>query len=279
MESEIISEYVKWYHIAQKIVNDEAVIPKLSEDKVKDRLSRANWLLLVAPYSEKEESKFTDEPNIFLRIVENTLILGLSFNNVPAVERLIDSLDEYNKETRLKIIEVIKKLGPGFEVSVEKRIWRKNYAAKPEFEDVSPFPMKAVDMDNSMVSKIIDTVNALRKECLEHTREARGKDGYYREAPSVSLAYIEFKKNEESFSKNLMKLVNLYKLCVSVKSKKQIREIKSKEESDKKKVESLEKRLKHLEFTKDMPMISDAQRKEMEEEIKKVSKELDKLKN
>ena len=80
-------EYIQWYNLAQKYLKDE-VVPKLTDEEIKANISRENWIMFAkATHEDRKDAVSYPEPNIYLIVEKNKLLIGLTFNNAPAVDK------------------------------------------------------------------------------------------------------------------------------------------------------------------------------------------------
>ena len=62
-------KYLKWYKLAQEVVNNPELIPERTDKEILYLVSEEDWLMfLIKELSDMKEAKNADKPNVFFSI-------------------------------------------------------------------------------------------------------------------------------------------------------------------------------------------------------------------
>ena len=218
-----LEEYVKWYKLVQLTVNDEDIIPNLPDNKIKEFISQADWLIIpTSGEVKKDQSKSRDNGNIWIRIENGSISFGISFTNVKSIDKLTNLLHPSNSFIRKQIIEVFSKLDDNYETAVYKKVKRDNFAQSPDYQPVFE-PIKTNLIDDEKIDFILDTAKRVREEASQKIKDNPELKKLLSDFPDVSLMYITIDKSEEEFKKRILEMKMVYELCTQVKTSSSIK--------------------------------------------------------
>jgi len=221
MDKKTKEEYIKWYKTAQKHVNDESVIPNLTDGEIIANTSKMDWLMFVkATHEDRKDAVNYPEPNIYLAIRGKTLQMGLTFNNAPSVDKLKNILDKKSEIEREKIVEKLLALDDSYYTLVNRKI-REFWGPAPIYEE--ELEIQTSKLNDAKFQKIIKECMKIREEGIEHKKTAK-HDSYW-EGPTVDLVYVEVPKKEKSFFKAIDDIIPIFKLCVDIKSNTELEDL------------------------------------------------------
>ena len=272
-------KYLKWYKLAQEIVNNSELIPERTDKEILDLVSQEDWLMfLIKELSDMKEAKNADKPNVFFSIFRDDNRdygrIGVTFNNVPAVDILKNILNKYCKDEKEKLTELLLSFDGTWEIKVKRKIKEHHWQETPRY--VSEIHVNCNEINEKIVDQIINLVNKIREEGKEN-RKTMGTN--YMETPSVSLVETTFELSEEEFSKRTKEAFEVLEVCLNVKSEGEIKKIVKSKNSEleelKKEKEALESRLEKF---RSFSLTPPGEIKKMEialEEVKKRIKELE----
>lgn len=99
-------KYIKWYNLARNAANNTFLIPQRSPEEIVSFVSPKNWLGFAdKDISSLDELEKSDEPNIFFIIEDDKGTIGLTFNNVRAVDKIKNILNGFCKSEKEELIK------------------------------------------------------------------------------------------------------------------------------------------------------------------------------
>ncbi|MBU0459772.1 MAG: hypothetical protein KJ771_03105 [Nanoarchaeota archaeon] len=223
-------KYIKWYRFAKEVVDDILLVPDRTDKEILELVSQEDWLMFVLKeFDDTKEAKNAAVPNVFMDLYRDDnrdyCRIGVTFNNVGAVDVLKNILSKYCKNEKEKLTELLLSLDGGWEITVSRKIKDYNWAQTPKYE--VEFHANSNQINDKIVDQIISWVNIIREE---GTEKRLSKNTYYSETPSVNLLEIVFELNEEEFKKRIKEAFGILRVCLDVKSDREIKTIiKSKE--------------------------------------------------
>ena len=219
-------EYIKWYRIAERHINDITLIPNLIDKEITKNISRNNWLMFVkATHDDRKNAINYPEPNIYLSLGENSLILGLTFNNMPSVNKFKNIIEQHSTIKKEKLVKKLIELNNSYKTLVSRKI-RKYRGPAPEYE--TEMEIQTCTLNDEIFQNMIQKIIKIREEGKEHKKLQKYKS--YFEGPSVDLARIEIKKDEADFKSVIDDLLPVYALCVGIKTDSEIKKIQKEEQ-------------------------------------------------
>ena len=114
LSPELVKAYINAYQFLYKRINDENVIPKISDEElVKEWISDRNWLMIPPKecYS-REDAQISDYPNIWLYYEEDLSLIdcGLHWSQAYSVDNFLNLVNPLNYEARKKLDTALEKL-------------------------------------------------------------------------------------------------------------------------------------------------------------------------
>jgi len=281
MDKKEYTKYIKWYNFAERIIQNEELIPKREENDVFNIISKENWLIFCKKDEYKEIAVNKPEPNVFFDIKYENARLGLTFNNLKSYERFKTIMHGYNKELKKKITSKLLKLDNSWKISISRKIKDSNYKQTPKYELVKEWNSNGIN--ESIIDELLKKANNIR----EHGREERVKHKnlgkFYRETPSINLMISEFKLSEDEFKDRILEIFDILALCLNIKSDVEINKIKRELEKKLKEKElelkELVERRKYINFSESINKNAQDNEKKskINLEIEELEKEIEKL--
>lgn len=274
-------KYLKWYKLAQEIVNNTELIPERTDKEILDLVSQEDWLMfLIKELSDMKEAKNADKPNVFFSIFKDDNRdygrIGVTFNNVPAVDILKNILNKYCKNEKEKLTELLLSLEGTWEIKVERKIKEHHWQEAPRY--VPELHVNCNEINEKIVDQIINLVNKIREEGKEN-RKTIGTS--YIETPSVNLVETTFELSEEEFSKRTKEAFEILRVCLDVKSdreiKKIVKSIVNELEELKNEAQALEHKLKNKDMFLSFGYATSEQIGKTEKRLEEVKKKIEEI--
>lgn len=267
-------QYIEWYNLAQETIDNEEIIPKISDDRIIDVVSERNWLPIPIKIEQtKEHTKNRDNCKIWISIGRafgdpinsKKIQMGLSYNNQKGIDRFVNLLLPFNSELRKSVVEKFSKTDPRYKLIIYRKVKEFNYAQVPDYDPVLEFAVNKIK--DKEINEILELVQRLSVEARQKSKEEKEKGKYFSDFPEISLE-IEINRDKEEFKKLMVETVELYKILSRVEDENSIirklkQEIKNLEEmrprgeaifeegaleKDKKLRDKIEEKNKQLEF-------------------------------
>ncbi len=278
--------YIKWYNVAEEIINNHFLIPKRKDKEIYQLVSRENWLIFALDGQDKDDAINSENPNVFLDILskEGNLTgearLGLTFNNLKAYEKFKTIMQGYNREIKNKVTSKLLELRSDWKINIKRKIKKFNYAQKPEYYEVKEWN------SNQINDKIIDELtkigNSIREKGKEAYKEEKIKGKFYRETPSINLMESIFKLDKEEFKIRILEIFEILALCLKVKTDIEIKRIKKEKinQLSQKEIElkNEKEHKRQLEFLEQLNKIDKEQIRIKQEKIERLEKEISQIK-
>ncbi|MBU1623107.1 MAG: hypothetical protein KJ597_06040, partial [Nanoarchaeota archaeon] len=219
-------KYVKWYNIAKEVVADEKLVPIRTDDEIKKLVSQEDWLMFVLEeFDDTTEAKNASAPNVFMDLFRDDNKefgrIGLTFNNVKSVDVLKNILSKYCKNEKEALTKLLLSLDGAWEITVSRKIKDTYHLQTPVYQ--REYHNTSNQIDDTVVDQIIFWVNKIREEGTEKRKSLLPK--YYSETPSVNLLESIFILNEEVFKTRIKEAFEILKICLDVKSNREIKTI------------------------------------------------------
>ncbi len=236
------SKYIQWYNLTQETIKNDQLIPKRTNKEIESLVSKNDWLMIPAGTDTKKQGTYSPFPNIFFDINsregenKDYARIGISFNNLPAVERLYNILTKYCKTSHEELTKQLASLEDVWETRVERKIKRNHPKSTPEYQLV--YPAQTNKFDGKIIENIVSKSKEVREEGKITAEKYKLKGEFYRETPNVNLAVCEFQLTEENFVHNLNQIVPIWKTCLEVAGK--YSEIKDLERAENKRIGKLD---------------------------------------
>ncbi|MEK6897926.1 MAG: hypothetical protein AABX28_01055 [Nanoarchaeota archaeon] len=227
------SVYIKWYNLAKNEIKNFDLIPDRTKEEIFDLISRENWLLFGLKNENKEIATQKPEPNVFFDVLSKggNLTgfgrLGLTFNNLGAYNRFKTIMRGINKELKEKITKELLSLKYSWDIKLDRKIKRYNYAQTPEYHEEGKW--NSNNINETIIDEIIQKANNIREQGIKHREDIRAKSGnpkkFYIETPTINLMEADFKLNEEEFRDRIVEIFKILSLCLNVKSDVEVNKI------------------------------------------------------
>ncbi len=210
-------EYVKWYNIAREHINNDKIIPKISDNEIIKNISGENWLMFIKGTQEDRANAVNyPEPNVYLVIDDNTLEIGLTFNNTPSVDKFKNIIKGHSDVEKTELVKKLLALNNQYLTCLVRKI-RKMYGPSPKH--TTEYEIQTNTLNDEKFEKLILDCVKIREEGIKNKETAEFAS--YFEGPVVELIYIEIKQDKKSFTAVLDDIVPIYSLCLDVKSDEQ----------------------------------------------------------
>jgi hypothetical protein len=211
-----LEEYVKWYKLAQSSINDEEIIPNLPDDKIKEFVSQADWLIIPNEIeAKKDQSKNRDNGNIWIRLDNGSISFGISFTNVRSIDKLTSLLNTQNTSIRKKLLEIFSKLDDKYKTTVNKKVKEHHRAESPDYQPVFE-PIQTNLMNEEKIDFILDTAKRVREEASQKIKDNPELRKLLTDFPDVSLVSVTIDKDENEFVKRILEMRQIYEICTQV---------------------------------------------------------------
>ncbi|MBA7593898.1 hypothetical protein ES703_00832 [subsurface metagenome] len=250
-------KYIKWYRLAQQAINDESIIPELTDEQVMGLVSDENWLpiaspeidKLMSPEDVKEKVRKSKHPHIRIYLEDQKIGIGLLFNTVASIDKLKNILTPYFTEEKKKLVQLLCGLDEGYETLLYKKTKTTCPVDSPDYEEILD-PTVTNRIDDEFVTQMFRKLKIVRQEGIEEIRKRKERGEWYWRGVAVHLAEVEINKNEGEYKRRVRELVEIYKVCAAVKTDTQIRRIKKNEAKE---IERFRERKKTLELLCRLP--------------------------
>lgn len=220
------NNYIKWYRIAQQEVKNEEIVPKISDDKILDFVSKADWFLFPSfGLIDREQRRSLDVPNMYFFFKENEKIqIGINYENAPAVDRLFNILDALSTSDKEDILSVLAELDDRYEFVLQKKIKDRHYAQVPDYERV--LRKECNQLNDEFFKSVIEESQEIRKDGRELSDEAKSKGKYFSMVPLITIAEITVPQDESTFSDAMTTMAKVFQTCMQVKSTSKIKKMR-----------------------------------------------------
>lgn len=271
--------YIKWYHLARKVIADEKITPNLTDTRILGLVSAANWLPIASPdlIYGRNKVKTSHFPNIYtvLHSEEPRMSVGLVFNTVGSIDGTRKSiLTPYSKEEKFELVRLLHELDDNYKTKVFRKI-RPDYRQTPEYDDAGCFAIQTNMINEESIEQMFNCVNRIREEGSANRERliALGKaKKSYTETPIIDLAVIEIPLDEDEYKKRIKELIGPYKACLAIKPPAEIRRRIKK---DAKEVSELKREKERLDLISEIPQ--HPQHREAIKRLEEVNKRLKEL--
>lgn len=220
----ICMDYVLAYKICKDAIGDTQLIPDLPDKEILMLVSRENWLMFkIAGELDKNEAKIIARPNIYLRIEGDKFYLGLTLNQIKAIEWFIEIVQNYNKQKKLELIEMLRQLPDGYETVLNKKIKDTFWAQIPKYTYAYSFQSNTTN--ENKLTELCNKAEQIRKEGKQKSDQQKSDlKKYYSEFPEINLAKIELALTEENLKNTAKQLFPLLAKCLSIEQRIKIPE-------------------------------------------------------
>ena len=221
-------KYIKWYNLAKDFINDISLIgDRTDEEIISDCVSEEDWLIFLPYGVTKEQAKSSENPNIYFYI-RKINVIGLTFNNVKAVDKIKNILSPYSIIQKELIVNKILTLDNNWKTILNRKITKKHHNNVPEY--TLELEIQTNTINDYEINKLFTLSSQIRKEGRDKSKEIRIKnDLFYREVPSIDLMKININLTDEEFNKRIIEAFDIMKICLAVKLDSEIKKIQKEE--------------------------------------------------
>jgi len=211
------TDYIRWYKLAEKLIQNESLIPKRSEEEIVKNCIHFRhdgpWMMFMPRDETKDTMKSMDKPNVYLFIDGNELDLGVTFQSAPATDRFENIVHSLHSKEKEELKEKLKRLPANYNTAVEKKIKKKYYAEPPQYEIVLSSPSNEVG--DKKFEELVEKINEIRENGRLKTI---GAGNYPSETPSLNLASLRITRDEAKFKGAIINLFDVLKTCLEIKT-------------------------------------------------------------
>src|SRR3989338_989106 len=274
-------KYIYWYNLAHKVVQNEELVPNREP-----WVSTEEWLMFAPDYIlSMEEAKTASIPNIFFDLsnglTERRGKFGLTFNNLPAVEKLRNILSNYCKDEKELLTAALLSLDTVWSIKVQRKIHYKNHQEEPTY--IQEYTSQTNEINERVINDIFEVSDRIREEGKQNRTKEKLKQGKsriaYTEVPSINLMECEFELTEENFRNRVKEIFPIWAICLKIKSDREIKRIELKQREVKVEIQRIKDQLqKQRENPTSIPATPEqiAQKekrlKELEDKLKKIAR-------
>lgn len=281
-------KYVKWYNLARKVVGNEETIPDRNQKEILDFISPKEFLIFAPAWiNSMEEAKNSPIPNVFfdldsIYLKERNGRLGLTFNNIKAVENFRNILSNCCRGERDELTTALLSLESFWQIKVERKI-RKHPEGKPIYK--SELEEQTNKIDGVIIKKIFEVSDRIREEGKQNREKEKlnlGKSRVaYMEVPSINLMESVFELTKENFESRIKEIFNILAICLRVKDIKKIKEITQEKkillEELVKERQKITWQLQNKDFFNQFKKINNEEIIQLENKLKEINKKIDEL--
>ncbi len=220
--------YVNWYRdVVVPAINDPKIAPPLNRDEILNRglISPENWML-VPSYDliNREVAKISPKPNIWFSLDDSGMSLGIAYNTVEAVDRLLNILDNYCRGEKEELILSLKNLDDRFTIVLDRKI-KPHFSSSPIHKRVAKRACNQVT--NKFFEDFIHLAESIREEGIKEAKEKNWKTPKL--FPYINIAQADFDYlDKKTLSEYLKQLKPVFILAYNVKSQYDIKKGKIK---------------------------------------------------
>ncbi len=231
--AQIVKAYINLYSFLHEKINDETVIPKLSDSEIIETwISNRNWLMIPPKgCSDKDDALKSPYPNIWVYITDDleNMGSGLHWAQANSVDNFLNLLNVLNYKNLEKLKGAFSTLKKDYTIITQKKTHKKGLAiaAPSDFEEVKSWSLKG--FNPNIANEILKSVEEIRVEG-QQLRESGQVEWC---VPTVQVEYNEFKANNyELLLEIVMDYIKIVKVCHETLTQSQIRKIKHNLEKD-----------------------------------------------
>lgn len=222
-------KYIKWYKIAKEVINDDSLVPERTDEEILDCVSEEDWLMFLPEGITREQAKSREDPNVYFYMRNDDNIIGLTFNNVVAVDKIKNLLSPYSLTHKEAIVNKLLSLDDSWWTKLNHKIKEHNFASTPYY--IEELKIKSNTINDAEINKFFDFANKIRKEGKEKAIAKKASENlWYREVPGIDLMETEVNLTEEEFKKKIVEVFDVLRICIGVKSDSEIRKIQREEQ-------------------------------------------------
>lgn len=197
------------------------LLPKLSDEQIVSFVSNQNWVAFPIPGEEtKDDVENRPDAHIDLRLLRNTLRIGLRCNTVPSVDKLKNVLHDFHAQEKIALTESMQKLDSDFQTAVYAKIKEHNRAERAEYK--TRFQTQTNQLDRAGVEEMFRWSGQIREEGKRRMKE--GDLPHNPVTPVIDLAFTTIDRNENQlYLSKLAQLKPIFETCLKVKTDSSIR--------------------------------------------------------
>lgn len=210
-------EYILWYKFIEEILGD--AVPHHKDEEIVRYVSAADWLVVpLRDERDREEAKNRPAPNLFMSLHEDSIHIGISYQNLPSIELFKNISHEFHDPDRSEFLNFLKGLNEKFKTSVYKIIKYTHFSQVPDYEKVFEFTTNMID--ENKLDKVISISDSIREE----GRELRklGNLSWAPIIPGINLLDIHIDVDDNKFKEILEQIKPIYNIILKIKTKGEI---------------------------------------------------------
>jgi len=227
LSPELIKAYILLYNFLYERINDEILIPKLSDKELMSEwLSNENWLMIPPKDSiTKESAEKSPYPNIWLAIDPDLkqMSAGIHWAQAPSVKNFLSILDRMNNDNREQLSKTFSSLKKEYIIIAETKSRKKgaHIFAPSNYKKEEKWNLKNFSPDIAeQIIKKMDEISEQGKKLKEE-----GKVEWA--LPTLQIRYKSIDGNDyETILEVIMDYMKILKVCHKILSEKQINKIK-----------------------------------------------------
>ncbi|MHB8568494.1 MAG: TFIIB-type zinc ribbon-containing protein [Nitrososphaerales archaeon] len=215
MARSIVHDYVRWYRLAEEVFGK--IIPHLTEEQIHELTpKRSDWFPIpLASEIDTIDVANRPGPHIDFKSLDDDMIrIGMRFNTVGSVDKMMNILDSLHNEDRTVLISEMKKLDDDYQTQVLAKIKETNYA------QVDSYRTEMIVQSNRIDQKIIDQIFQKVKSVREEGRQRMNDEGLSLNpvTPVLDMAFVIVNQDPEIFKEKLGKMKRMYEISLSIKT-------------------------------------------------------------
>lgn len=218
------SDYVKIYKRFNEVINNEEIIPELSDNQIYNYLSRINWMPI--PNINELETNKTDittspRPHISFRIIDNNCFIDIFFNGKESVNNFLTILESESYKQRKDFIDSIRSLNDNYSCSI-LYCEKPNFASTPDW--IIEYKIKCNELNEKSVFEFIEKIKEIS---IKRDNQQKLLDSGAIATIAVKVASTHFDINDNNqLTEVILQISNIFNICLNLKTVKEILKIR-----------------------------------------------------
>lgn len=212
-------DYIHFFRLAETVLLD--LLSKLSSEEIVSLVSNENWVAFPLPEEEtKDEIENRSDPHIDLKLLQNTIRIGVRCNTVSSVDKLKNILQDYHTSDKAALVASMQALDGDFQTAVYAKIKEHSRFEPGEYQ------IKFQKQTNQLDAEGIDEMFRRSSEIREEGRRRLEEEHLGRNpvTPVIDIAFATVdKRNDQLFLSKLSQLKPIFETCLRVKTAASIR--------------------------------------------------------
>ncbi len=211
-------QYVPWFRLAKQVLT--GLLPPVPDREVPKWVSGSDWAILPVEGEESaEDAKNRPYPNIYFRISNGTMTIGLVCNTIKSIDRVRNILNPFHSPEKQEFLACLQKLDDSFKTWVSTKVKEYNPRQQPDYEP-DPDEKRSNQLIGHDFQGLFIRADRIHSEGLD--RKRREGKSWLPESPSLTLARTSFKPDPTIFKDKLTQLKPLYEVLLRIRSTGQI---------------------------------------------------------